>query len=74
MVNEILDDPWVLKALREDYKGQWCSFCEEENDLADDCGWFIIKPTGEDEGYCCRTCWDGEPGKKHRKKYGIGER
>lgn len=65
---------YVEEARVDDPDGIQCQFCGKLNDFADDCGWFYIRPSKNEEGYCCESCYDGEPGKKHIEIYGLGER
>ncbi len=65
---------YVKLAQELDPAGSKCSFCGKDNDFADDIGWFYIHPTDTSHGHCCKACFDGEPGRKHIKRYGLGER
>lgn len=56
--------------------GEKCGFCGKENDFWDDCGFFYVWPDPKiEEGRAaCKSCYQGEPGQKHVKRYGVGER
>jgi len=51
-----------------------CGHCGGLNTFADDLGFWFIAPQGDDVKVCCRKCYDGEPGRKHIERYGLGER
>lgn len=69
-------DNWVELARIDDPHGSICGFCGDDNDFADDCGWFYISPGGlqTKSRSCCKACWDAKPGMDHRARYGVGER
>lgn len=54
----------------------WCDFCNTNHIAIDDCGPFSLHPDRDIkyERLACWDCLDGEPGKKHRERYGQGER
>lgn len=64
----------LANALLECPEGGTCTFCGGPNTFADDCGFYYIHPNGKQGGFACESCWDGEPGRKHRERYGAGER
>jgi formylmethanofuran dehydrogenase subunit E len=53
-----------------------CDFCHEEPVMVDDCGEWALWPDPEiEEGrFTCLSCYNGEPGRKHRQRYGVGDR
>ena len=67
---------WVARAKAEDPGGSICTFCGEDNDNADDCGWWYLTPNGPHElnGPACNECSDSGLLKKHQARYGVGER
>jgi hypothetical protein len=60
----------------DDPTGNFCQFCGYPNDAWDDCGyWYLWPNRGISIGrIACWSCYNGEPGNKHRERYGVGER
>lgn len=61
-------DEWDLKenakARVDDPEGSICFFCGEENDMADDIGWWYPFAKDGEQHSCCRKCWN-EQGFEH---------
>lgn len=63
-----------------------CGYCGNSiGDFWDDCGLFYLTPIFDyDEGRripysrksmpACRSCYEGEPGRRHKVRYGVGDR
>jgi len=53
-----------------------CEFCGINERFEDDLGEMYLWPDPEIETAraCCKDCLNGEPGRKHQKRYGVGER
>lgn len=71
-----MDKDTLLKLAKDaDPEGAACGWCGKPNDFVDDIGWFYIQPDPHDiNKACCKACWDGELGERHRNRYGLGER
>jgi hypothetical protein len=68
---------YIEQAKADDPAGATCGWCGKANDLADDCGWFVIAPNmplDATTGYACRACYNGPLGQAHRAYFGVGER
>lgn len=67
---------YVLEARLTDPEGATCGFCGKENDNADDCGWWFLSPNPavKHGRPACNACHSGEPGQKHRQRFGVGDR
>lgn len=64
-------------AYREKPEGATCAFCGEDNHFVDDQGWIYIYPDEELDNVSrvtCESCWHGEPGQRHRQRWGDGDR
>lgn len=71
----------VELAREDDPEGSFCGFCGQENDLADDVGWFYasIEPFNSPMPNChgvpvCKSCWDGMVGVLNTELHGCGDR
>ena len=66
---------YLQDAFEDEEGGRFCGFCKKLNDFADDLGYWYISPTPEESNIpCCKECYDGDKGKQHIKRYGLGDR
>jgi len=63
-----------VSAVRDYPRGVFCEWCGRLNLFFDDCGFFAVAPTGDEAKACCRRCYDGEPGRAHIARFGMGDR
>lgn len=64
---------WYIGAVRDYPRGIFCGWCGRLNTFFDDCGFFAIAPEGNTL-VACKRCYEGEPGRKHIARHGLGER
>ncbi len=71
---EASNPEWLKRAIEEEPEGRVCGWCGNENDNADDIGFFYCTPRDDETKPTCRACYNGEVGNKHVERYGLGER
>lgn len=67
-------ETYLNEAQRLDPSGAVCGWCGSPNTWADDIGFFYCTPEDNDTRPTCEACYQGEPGQKHIRRYGVGER
>jgi len=81
---------YVEAAKLEAPSGAVCGWCGQENNFADDCGWFMCNPLAyerhsrgerwefsqepKDFRYTCEACYRGGVGERHTAYYGESDR